>query len=89
MIYAHVGTYICDMKPKPQIMNRQAIVFTPNVLDTLRALPYEERLNVASAFASELLLGAGDAPDLTPSQEMVYTILRGFVERASAMYNRP
>lgn len=68
-------------------MNRQAIVITANVINTLRALPYEERLNVASALAGEMLLGAGEATDLTPEQSLVYSILRNYVQQASARYN--
>lgn len=68
-------------------MNQQAIVITPNVINTLRALPMEERLNVASALAGEMLLGVGVATDLEPDQGLVYAILRNYVEQASARYN--
>ncbi len=68
-------------------MNQTAIVFTSNVINTLRALPYEERLAVASALAGELLLGAGQATDLEPEQNLVYSILRNYVHQASARYN--
>lgn len=68
-------------------MNRNAIVITPNVINTLRALPYEERLAVASALAGEMLLGAGVATDLAPEEDLVYTILRNYVHRASERYN--
>lgn len=68
-------------------MNCNAIVITPNVINTLRALPYEERLAVASALAGEMLLGAGVATDLAPEQDLVYTILRNYVQRASERYN--
>lgn len=68
-------------------MNQQAIVITPNVINTLRALPLEERLNVASALAGEMLLGAGVATELGPDEGLVYAILRNYVEQASARYN--
>lgn len=68
-------------------MNQQAIVITPNVINTLRALPMEDRLNIASALAGEMLLGVGVATDLDPEQGLVYAILRNYVEQASARYN--
>lgn len=69
-------------------MNRTAIVITQNVLNTLRSLPYEDRLNVASALAGEMLLGAGRATDLEPQQALVYDILRNYVQQASERYSR-
>ncbi len=64
-----------------------SVVFTPNVLNTLRALPYEERMSVASALAGELLLGAGPCNDLEPEESMIYEILRFYINRDSARYN--
>lgn len=83
---AHMTKYLCVVKPsKLKIMN-QSIVFTPNVLNTLRSLPLEERLSITSALAGELLLGAGESTDLEPSENLVYQILRGYVLRASKAY---
>ena len=66
----------------------QTIVITPNVLNTLRSLPYEERMSVASALAGEMLLGAGPCNDLSPEESMIYQILRFYVNQASARYNK-
>lgn len=66
----------------------QTIVITPNVINTLRALPIEERMSVASALAGEMLLGAGVCNDLNPEEDMIYQILRFYVNQASARYNR-
>ena len=66
-------------------MNK-TIVITSQVLDTLRALPYEERLNVASALAGEMLLGTEPCSDLAPEENVIYQILRSFVNRASENY---
>ncbi len=68
-------------------MNRP-IVFTPAVLNTLRSLPYEQRLEVASALTGELLLGAGESTDMEPEPSMIYSILRFYVKQASDRYNR-
>ena len=67
-------------------MNR-TIVITPNVINTLRSLPLEERMSVASALAGEMLLGAGRCSDLAPEEDMIYQILRFYVNQASARYN--
>lgn len=62
------------------------IVITSNVINTLRSLPYEERMNVASALAGEMLLGTGPCDNLAPEEDMVYQILRCYVNRASERY---
>lgn len=62
------------------------IVITSQVLDTLRSLPLEERMNVASALAGEMLLGAGQCNNLAPEENLVYQVLRTCVNRASESY---
>lgn len=88
----HAHLYLCtamknNINPLKQSNMNTAIVFTPHVLNTLRALPYEERTSVASALAGELLLGAGQCNDLAPEESMIYEILRFYVNQASARYN--
>ena len=68
-------------------MNK-SVVFTPAVLNTLRSLPYEQRLEIASALTGELLLGAGESTDMQPEPSMIYSILRFYVKQASDRYNR-
>ena len=65
----------------------QSIVFTPQVINTLRSLPLDERLDIASALAGEMLLGAGESTELGPTENRIYQILRGYVQRASKAYN--
>ena len=65
----------------------QSIVFTPQVINTLRSLPLDERLDIASALAGEMLLGAGESTELSPTENLIYQILRGYVQRASKAYN--
>lgn len=67
-------------------MNR-AIVITPHVINTLRSLPFEERMSVTSAIAGELQLGTGPCDDLEPMETMIYQIIRFYVNQASARYN--
>lgn len=64
-----------------KIMNHN-IVFSPHVINTLRALPENERLNIASAIAGELLLGA-KINDLEPIENMIYSILRFYIKQDS------
>lgn len=60
----------------------QNIVFTPHVINTLRALPVNERLNIASALAGEILLGT-EINDLEPIESMIYSILRFYIRQDS------
>ncbi len=64
------------------------IVFTPHVINTLRALPVNERLNIASALAGELLLGA-EINDLEPIETMIYSILRFYIKQDSNRLGAP
>lgn len=66
-------------------MNR-TIVLPANVLDTLRALPYNERVAVASALAGDVLLGLETHVGLAPVEDMIYSILRFYVRQASERY---
>lgn len=68
-------------------MDQQPIVITPHVINTLRALPLDERLNVASALAGEMLLGA-QIDNLEPIEDMIYSILRFYIQKDSVKYNR-
>lgn len=64
----------------------QAVVLPAHVLNTLRALPYNERLAVASALAGEMILGTDTPNDLLPEESMIYSILRFYVKQASDRY---
>lgn len=66
-------------------MNR-TIVITPHVINTLRALPLQERLNVTSALTGEILLGTA-VDDLEPIEDMIYSIIRSYINRDSSRYN--
>lgn len=59
------------------------IVITPNVINTINALPVEERLAITAALASELILGKESASSLTPVQAMVYSMIKDYVYRDS------
>ena len=71
---------------KPLAMSK-TIVITSHVINTLRSLPYEERMNVASALAGEMLLGTDPCSDLAPDEDLIYQILRGYVNRDSQRFS--
>lgn len=58
-----------------------AIVITPNVINTINALPVEERLAITAALASELILGKESASSLTPVQAMIFSMIKNYVTR--------
>lgn len=66
-------------------MNK-AIVISPHVINTLRSLPSDERPNIASAIAGEILLG-NTAFKLEPIESMIYSIIRFYIDRDSARYH--
>lgn len=62
-------------------------VITPNVINTINSLPLEERVAMVSALAGELILGATRAEgELTPMQEVMYSMIRGYVRRDTARF---
>lgn len=64
-------------------MNQQSIVITPHVINTINALPTEERLAIASALAGEMILGESLDNGLTPLQAMLYQMIRDYIKRDS------
>lgn len=62
----------------------QSFVLTPHVLNTINALPTEERVAIASAIAGEIILGASIEGTLTAQQSMLYAIIRDYIRRDTA-----
>ncbi len=56
-----------------------AIYLSPRVINTLNALPEDDRIAVASAITGELILGARATDHLTPMQTLAFTIIRSYV----------
>lgn len=66
---------------------KPAAVITSHVINTLNALPAEERAAITSALASELLLGETILNEsLTPMQHMIYSMIRSYVTRDTARF---
>ncbi len=56
-----------------------AIYLSPRVINTLNALPENDRIAVASAITGELILGDRATDHLTPMQTLAYAIIRRYV----------
>lgn len=56
-----------------------AIYLSPRVINTINALPENDRIAVASAIAGELILGDRASGHLTPMQTLAFTIIRSYV----------
>lgn len=65
-----------------KVMN-QAIVLTPHVINTINSLPEEERVAVASAFVSEMIMGVNPDESLSPLQKMLYSVIKLYVQQDS------
>lgn len=60
-------------------MGNSCFVISSNVINTINALPVEERLAITTALAAEMILGADPHGQLTPIQEVLYTMIRRYV----------
>jgi len=57
-----------------------AIYISPRVINTINALPENDRIAVASAITGELILGAQASDHLTPLQTLAFSIIRSYVK---------
>ena len=58
-----------------------SIIISSHVVDTIKSLPESERAAIATALASELILGNDPDEMLSPFQAMLYSIIRYYVKR--------
>lgn len=65
-----------------------AILISPHVINTIKSLPAEERIAIASALTGELILGSNPANSLTPMQEMIYSIIRFYIKQDTLRYKQ-
>lgn len=65
-----------------------AIYLSPRVINTLNALPEDDRIAVASAITGELILGAQATDHLTPMQTLAFTIIRSYVRSDTCRLER-
>jgi len=64
----------------------QSIVISQHVINTINALPQEERVAIVGALAGEMILGAKLDDELTPLQTMLYQMIRDYIRRDSHRY---
>jgi hypothetical protein len=69
-------------------MATTSIVLSPSVISTIQSLPQNERVAIAAAIAGEMILGSDVRHDLTPFENMLYTMISDNVERDSARYSQ-
>ena len=65
---------------------KHSIVITPHVINTINSLPEDERVAVASAFVSDMIMGVNPEKSLSPLQTMVYSVIKFHVCRDSANF---
>ncbi len=56
-------------------------VITPHVINTINSLPQEERMAITLVLAVELILGAKASSELTPMQQVLYSMIKNYIER--------
>lgn len=66
-----------------------AFVISAHVINTINSLPAEERIAVTTALAAEMILGADTHGRLTPMQEVLYSMIRQYVERDTTRATSP
>lgn len=82
LIILQCRTYICPLVSHYQsfIMDSQ-VLFSRNVINTLRSLPENDRGPIANALAAEFILGRDPLEGLSALQSRVYCVLRFYVCR--------
>ena len=67
---------------------RAPIVITQHVINTINSLPEEERIAVAGAIISEMILGVNPERELSSLQTMLYSVIRFYVQQDSEKFKR-
>ncbi len=63
---------------------QQSIVFSNHVINTIKALPIDERRSVVNALTSEIFMDeSSESHELSPMEEMICTIIRFYVKQDS------
>lgn len=63
-----------------RIINKP-ILITPHVINTINSLPEEERIAVASAFISDMIMGVNPEKSLSSLQTMLYSVIKFYVQQ--------
>lgn len=65
-------------------MENSSFVISTHVINTINALPTDERVAITTALAAEMILGENPKGMLTPMQQLLYTMIRRYVAQDSA-----
>lgn len=63
------------------VMKKSAFVISSHVINTINSLPEEERLAITTALAAEMILGINPCGQLSPMQEVLYTMIRQYIRK--------
>lgn len=64
-----------------------SILISSQVIDTINALPMEERIAISSALIGEMILGHPVSEDhFSPEENILYSVIRQYVRQDSARY---
>lgn len=66
----------------------KSIVISSHVINTINALPIEERNAITQALASDMILGSNSCHTLSPIQEMLYLVIRFYIQKDSIRYKQ-
>lgn len=68
-----------------RIINKP-ILITPHVINTINSLPEEERIAVASAFISDMIMGIDPEKSLSSLQTMLYSVIKFYVQQDTTRF---
>ncbi len=66
----------------------KTILFTPHVINTIKSLPADEQTAIANALVRELILERDTGTSLSPLQEMLYSIIRFYIQKDSLKFSQ-
>ncbi len=69
-------------------MNQNAIVISERVLCTIQSLPEGERKAIFNAFVCDEIYKIERDSSLSPFQEMLYAIIKDYINRDSIKYTK-
>lgn len=73
--------FVLQSNSSIQSVMNSSLVISQHVMNTIRALPKEEREIISNALAREFLLGVDPEGELSPFQAMLYSVIRYYVKR--------
>ncbi len=80
---AHTRTYLCSviLIHESYLFMGTSIIISPRVINTVNSLPDIDRGAISNAISMEFILGQDPLATLTPTQSMIYSIIRFYVKQ--------